>query len=107
APAESVFYGSKFFGGPVKYVLAGSGHIAGVVNPPALGKYQYLTNDSLEPPDAAAWLNGATEHEGSRWRDWRAVIQQMESEPVPARKVGEGTCQPIEDAPGSYVRVRA
>ncbi|MBV9637711.1 MAG: class I poly(R)-hydroxyalkanoic acid synthase, partial [Methylobacteriaceae bacterium] len=74
APAESVFYGSKFFGGPVKYVLAGSGHIAGVINPPALGKYQYWTNDSLEAPDVATWLKGASEHKGSWWPDWRAWI---------------------------------
>jgi polyhydroxyalkanoate synthase len=107
APAESVFYGSKFFGGPVKYVLAGSGHIAGVVNPPALGKYQYWTNDSLEAPDVATWLKGATEHKGSWWPDWRVWIEQIDGEHVPARKVGDGPYQPIEDAPGSYVRVRA
>ena len=107
APAKSVFYGSKFFGGPVKYVLAGSGHIAGVVNPPALGKYQYWTNDSLEAPDVATWFKGATEHKGSWWPDWRAWIEQIDGEQVSARKVGEGPYPPIEDAPGSYVRVRA
>src|SRR5579872_6103289 len=107
APAESVFYGSKFFGGPVKYVLSGSGHIAGVVNPPSGNKYQYWTNDSLEAPDVATWLKGASEHKGSWWPDWRAWIEQLDGEQVPARNVGEGPYPPIEDAPGSYVRVRA
>ena len=107
APAESVFLGSKFFGGPTKYVLAGSGHIAGVVNPPALRKYQYWTNDDLDAPDVAAWLKGATEHKGSWWPDWRAWIETIDSEQVPARVVGSGPLKPIEDAPGSYVRVRA
>src|SRR5687768_12620572 len=71
APAESVLYGSQFFGGPVKYVLSGSGHIAGVVNPPASGKYQYWTNDNIKDTTLANWLKGAQEHKGSWWPDWR------------------------------------
>ena len=73
APAESVLYGSQFFGGPVKYVLSGSGHIAGVVNPPAGGKYQYWTNDNIRDVTLADWLKNATEHKGSWWPDWRAM----------------------------------
>jgi polyhydroxyalkanoate synthase len=106
APAESVLYGSQFFGGPVKYVLSGSGHIAGVVNPPASGKYQYWTNDNIRDIKLADWLKGAQEHKGSWWPDWRQWLESLDPEKVPARAVGE-VLPPIEDAPGSYVRVRA
>ena len=71
APADSVLYGSQFFGGPVKYVLSGSGHIAGVVNPPSSGKYQFWTNDNIRDVTLADWLKGAQEHKGSWWPDWR------------------------------------
>jgi polyhydroxyalkanoate synthase len=107
APAESVLLGSKFFGGPVKFVLSGSGHIAGVINPPSLKKYQYWINDSLEAETVGEWLNGAVEHKGSWWPDWRDWLGALEPEQVPARRVGDGPRPPIEDAPGSYVRVRA
>jgi polyhydroxyalkanoate synthase len=107
APADSVLYGSQFFGGPVKYVLSGSGHIAGVVNPPAADKYQYWTNDNTEDIKLADWIKGATEHKGSWWPDWRAWLESIDAETVPARAVGSEEMPPIEDAPGSYVRVRA
>jgi polyhydroxyalkanoate synthase subunit PhaC len=107
APAESVLYGSKFFGGPVKYVLSGSGHIAGVVNPPALKKYQYWTNDNLEAENLAEWMKSAEEHKGSWWPDWREWLGSLDPEEVPARQVEAGPLPPIESAPGSYVRVRA
>ena len=107
APADSVLYGSQFFGGPVKYVLSGSGHIAGVVNPPSLGKYQYWTNDSIKDVTLAQWLKGASEHKGSWWPDWQQWLQSIDPEQVPARAVGTAAMPPIEDAPGSYVRVRA
>jgi polyhydroxyalkanoate synthase len=107
APAESVLYGSQFFGGPVKYVLSGSGHIAGVVNPPSGGKYQFWTNDSIKDVTLADWIKGAQEHKGSWWPDWRAWLESIDAEQVPARAVGSETMPPIEDAPGSYVRVRA
>jgi polyhydroxyalkanoate synthase len=106
APAESVLYGSQFFGGPVKYVLSGSGHIAGVVNPPALGKYQYWTNDNIQDTTLADWLKGAQEHPGSWWLDWRAWLAGIDAEQVPARAVGSEVLPAIEDAPGSYVKVR-
>jgi polyhydroxyalkanoate synthase len=107
APADSVLYGSQFFGGPVKYVLSGSGHIAGVVNPPASGKYQYWTNDNNRDVTLTDWLKGAEEHQGSWWPDWREWFQTIDPEEVPAREVGAAALPPIEDAPGSYVRVRA
>jgi polyhydroxyalkanoate synthase len=107
APAESVLYGSQFFGGPVKYVLSGSGHIAGVVNPPASGKYQYWTNDNIQDTTLADWLRGAQEHKGSWWPDWRAWLASIDAEEVPARAVGSEALPAIEDAPGSYVKVRA
>ena len=107
APAESVLYGSQFFGGPVKYVLSGSGHIAGVVNPPASNKYQYWTNDNIKDVNVAEWMKGAVEHKGSWWPDWRQWLGELDPEEVPARAVGSEALPPIEDAPGSYVRVRA
>jgi polyhydroxyalkanoate synthase len=107
APADSVLYGSQFFGGPVKYVLSGSGHIAGVVNPPASGKYQYWTNDNIQDVKLADWIKHATEHKGSWWPDWRQWLEGIDAEQVPARAVGTAAMPPIEDAPGSYVRVRA
>jgi polyhydroxyalkanoate synthase len=107
APADSVLYGSQFFGGPVKYVLSGSGHIAGVVNPPSSGKYQFWTNDNIRDVTLSDWLKGAQEHKGSWWPDWREWLESIDAEQVPARAVGTEALPPIEDAPGSYVRVRA
>ncbi|MBO4224538.1 alpha/beta hydrolase [Bradyrhizobium neotropicale] len=107
APAESVLYGSQFFGGPVKYVLSGSGHIAGVVNPPAANKYQYWTNDNIKDAKLSDWLKSAKEHKGSWWPDWREWLESIDAETVPARAVGSEALPPIEEAPGSYVRVRA
>jgi polyhydroxyalkanoate synthase subunit PhaC len=107
APADSVLYGSQFFGGPVKYVLSGSGHIAGVVNPPSSNKYQYWLNDNIRDVSLSDWIKGAKEHKGSWWPDWREWLGAIDAEEVPARGVGSDTQPPIEDAPGSYVRVRA
>jgi polyhydroxyalkanoate synthase len=107
APADSVLYGSQFFGGPVKYVLSGSGHIAGVVNPPSSGKYQFWTNDNIKDMTLADWLKGAQEHKGSWWPDWHGWLAGIDCEEVPARAVGTEAMPPIEDAPGGYVRVRA
>jgi polyhydroxyalkanoate synthase len=105
APAKSVFVGSKFFGGPVRYVLSGSGHIAGVVNPPAKGKYQYWTGG---PPvgELEKWQAEAEEHPGSWWPDWLTWLRTIDSTEVKARKPGNKKYRPLEDAPGSYVKVR-
>jgi polyhydroxyalkanoate synthase len=107
APADSVLHGSQFFGGPVKYVLAGSGHIAGVINPPASGKYQYWINDNIRDISLADWMKAAQEHKGSWWPDWRSWLGQIDAEEVEARGIGSDALPPIEDAPGSYVKVRA
>jgi polyhydroxyalkanoate synthase len=107
APAKSAFLGSKFFGGPVRFVLAGSGHIAGVVNPPGKGKYQYWTGGKAGSGTLEAWLNKATEHPGSWWPDWFEWIKAQDATQVPARAPGGGKLKPIEDAPGRYVKVKA
>jgi len=107
APARSVLYGSQFFGGPVKYVLAGSGHIAGVVNPPAAGKYQYWTSEKSTADSLEAWLETAQEHAGSWWPHWREWLGSLDPEEVPARQVGTADFPPLEDAPGSYVMVKS
>jgi polyhydroxyalkanoate synthase len=107
APAKSVLLGSKFFGGPVKYVLSGSGHIAGVVNPPDKKKYQYWTGARPRSANLDGWLAKATEHPGSWWPDWLAWLKAQDPTEVPARVPGDGKLKPIEDAPGSYVRMQA
>jgi len=107
APAKSAFLGSKFFGGPVRFVLAGSGHIAGVVNPPNKVKYQYWTGGKAGTGTLEAWLKKAEEHPGSWWPDWIAWIKSHGAEEVAAREPGSGTLAPIEDAPGRYVKVRS
>jgi polyhydroxyalkanoate synthase len=106
APPKSVLLGSKFFGGPVRFVLAGSGHIAGVVNPPDRKKYQYWTGPRPRSADLDKWLAKATEHPGSWWPDWLAWLKDQDATEVPAREPGGGVLTPIEDAPGSYVRLR-
>jgi len=86
-------------------VLAASGHIAGVVNPPDSGKYNHWINTDL-PPDAESWFQGATEMSGSWWPDWQRWITSLDKTQVKARQPGDGKLKPIEDAPGSYVAVR-
>ena len=90
--------------GPVRFVLGGSGHIAGIINPPIKNKYGYWTNDTIEEePDN--WLANANYTEGSWWPDWQNWIKKHAGEKIPARKPGT-KLKPIEDAPGSYVKVR-
>jgi polyhydroxyalkanoate synthase subunit PhaC len=106
APALSTFEGARHFGGEVRYVMAGSGHIAGVINPPAHQKYQYWTGgpvgDSFE-----GWVERAEEHKGSWWPDWFAWLERQARERVVARVPGGGKLTPLEDAPGTYVKVKA
>jgi polyhydroxyalkanoate synthase len=104
APAKSVFIGSRLFGGPVTYVLAGSGHIAGVINPPDRPKYQYWTNDK-RTATLEAWFEGATEHPGSWWPHYAEWLAKHSGGKVPARTPG-AMLGVIEDAPGSYVKVK-
>jgi len=107
APAKSVMVGSKCFGGDVRFVVAGSGHIAGVVNPPAKRKYQYWTGPKPRNADINGWLAKAKEHPGSWWPDWLLWITRQSPTEVPARIPGTGGLKPIEDAPGSYVKVKS
>ncbi len=110
APAESVWRLREHFSGPIRFILAGSGHIAGVVNPPDSGKYQYWTNDDPDVTTLSAFREGATEHPGSWWPDWAQWLQNEASKRVKAT----GKRQPgklksdtvIEDAPGRYVMSR-
>ncbi len=106
APLASVFRVGRFLGGPTRLVVAGSGHIAGVINPPEARKYQHWTNDK-ETGSVEEWMAGATEHSGSWWPDWAKWIGSRSGGEVKARPVGSGKLKPIEDAPGSYVRVSA
>ena len=105
APARSVFLGCRFFGGEVDYVMAGSGHIAGVVNPPAAKKYQHWTGGKPEG-DFESWVAKATENPGSWWPHWQAWIEKQDASTTKARKPGGTKLKPIADAPGEYVRVR-
>ncbi|MET0539465.1 MAG: class I poly(R)-hydroxyalkanoic acid synthase [Xanthobacteraceae bacterium] len=106
APAKSVLLGTKHFGGKLRFVLAGSGHIAGVVNPPEKMKYQYWTGPRPKSSNVETWLNKAKEHPGSWWPDWIKWLKQHDPTEVPARPPGAGRLPPIEDAPGRYVLVR-
>jgi polyhydroxyalkanoate synthase len=102
APALSVFRGSKLFGGPVRLVMAGSGHIAGVVNPPAKKKYQFWSGGTGST--LADWMASATEAPGSWWPDWAAWLAAYSGAKIPARDPASGPLKPLEDAPGSFVK---
>lgn len=98
---QATYDGAKLFGGPVRFLLGGSGHNAGVINPPAANKHGYWTNEKM-PETAEQWMEGATRHEGSWWPDWQAWLVRDGVDRVEARK----PMNEIEPAPGSYVRMR-
>ena len=106
APWKSTYAATQLYKGPVKFVLAASGHIAGVINPPGSGKYGYWTNDTL-PSRPDEWLGRAAYHEGSWWPAWETWVGQYAGGEVPARQPGAGKLKAIEDAPGSFAKVRA
>jgi polyhydroxyalkanoate synthase len=106
APWASTYTATQIYRGKTTFVLAGSGHIAGIVNPPSAEKYGYWTNPEL-PPDPKDWLDGAEQHPGSWWPHWRDWNAAHSGKKVAARHPGDGGLAPIEDAPGSYVRMRA
>ena len=110
APWRSTYRGTQLLGTPehrhTRFVLAASGHIAGIVNPPVGGKYSHWVNDAL-PPTPEEWLEGAQEMAGSWWPDWQRWVTADAVDTVPARVPGEGKLPAIEDAPGSYVLVKA
>ncbi len=101
----ATYAGAKLFGGDTRFVLGGSGHNAGVINPPSANKHGYWTNDAL-PDSPQAWMDSATKSDGSWWPAWQAWLTGLDGETVPARKPGAGKLKAIEAAPGSYVRAR-
>jgi polyhydroxyalkanoate synthase len=106
APWKATYVATQLYKGETQFTLAGSGHIAGIVNPPSAGKYCYWTNPE-NPPTCDEWLAGATQHEGSWWPAWMEWIARHSGRKVNARNPGDGDAKPIEDAPGSYVKVRS
>jgi polyhydroxyalkanoate synthase len=106
APWKSTYKGARLFGGKTRFVVAASGHIAGVVNPPEGGKYNHFINDNMVE-DADEWFAGATEVSGSWWPDWQHWVTSFDKTRVPARIPGKGKVKAIEAAPGSYVKVLA
>jgi polyhydroxyalkanoate synthase len=106
APAKSVFIGAKQFGGPVEFVMAGSGHIAGVVNPPDKVKYQYWTAPKAAADTLEDWMGMAKEHPGSWWPHWTDWLARHSGNWTLPREPGEKTGA-IEAAPGSYVKVKS
>jgi polyhydroxyalkanoate synthase len=105
APWRSTYAGARLFSGPVRFVLGGSGHIAGIVNPPAANKYSYWAHAKL-PAAPEDWLNSATQQPGSWWPDWAGWVAQQGGGKVTARIPGKGRLKALEDAPGAYVRMR-
>ncbi len=108
-PPASVYKATGIYGGENRFVLAGSGHIAGVVNPPAAKKYMHWTNDAATASPPATlddWIKGADEHAGSWWPDWHQWLKAKSGKRIPARDPGSKKHKPIEDAPGSYVKQR-
>ena len=105
APWKSTFAGAKLFGGNVRFVLGGSGHIAGIVNPPVANKYCFWANDELTH-EAESWLQNADRFDGSWWSDWSVWISSQGSRTVNARKIRNNRTKPFEDAPGSYAKLR-
>ena len=106
APWKSTYEGAKLFAGKVRFVLGGSGHIAGIVNPPEKNKYGYCVGPQKLPVDPEQWLAKAKQHEGSWWGDWHNWMTSMSAAQVPAREPGSGALAALEDAPGSYVKKR-
>jgi polyhydroxyalkanoate synthase len=109
APPESVWKLTQHFTGPVRFILAGSGHIAGVVNPPSSGKYQYWTCEESNVTSLNAFVEQSHETAGSWWPDWFQWLCTLDNETVPAtreRIPGKGNLKAIEDAPGRYVKSR-
>ena len=106
APWKTTYAGTQVLGGKSRFVLSGSGHIAGMVNPPSANKYGYWTNDKL-PADPEDWFAAAKQHDGSWWDNWRQWVEPFLGREVPARVPGKGKLKVIEAAPGTYARIRA
>jgi polyhydroxyalkanoate synthase len=102
APWRACYAATQYLGGPVEFVLGGSGHIAGIVNPPTRTKYGYRTNQR-NPADPDDWIAGARQHNGSWWPHWVQWLAALGDQQVAARSVGNSEYPPLIDAPGSYV----
>jgi polyhydroxyalkanoate synthase len=108
APWKSTYAATQLYKGPMKFVLAASGHIAGVVNPPAAKKYNHWINTAKSlPASPDDWLAGAESQPGSWWPEWQKWVSAFSDGLVPARKPGDHKVKPLDDAPGSYVKVRS
>ena len=105
APWKSTYRATQIYGGKIRFVLSASGHIAGIVNPPAAGKYCHWINTDT-PADPDAWLENAEQHDGSWWPDWQKWVKKFGGAKVAARQPGGKGHKPVEDAPGSYAKVR-
>jgi polyhydroxyalkanoate synthase len=105
APWKATYRGPFAMKGDSRFVLSGSGHIAGMINPPP-GKYPHWVNDA-RPDDPEDWLKDATQREGSWWSDWDQWLESFKGKPVAARVPGKGKLKVLGDAPGSYVRITA
>ena len=106
APWKSAYAATQLYGGPIRFVLSASGHVAGVVNPPAKNKYNFWTAEE-NPESAEAWLATAVATDGSWWKDWAKWMTGQGGKKVEARVPGKGALQPIEDAPGSYAKINS
>jgi polyhydroxyalkanoate synthase len=106
APWKSTYLGARRFAGPVRFVLGGSGHIAGIVNPPVANKYGYWVGGAALPETSDEWMSKAKQNEGSWWNDWQAWVTKLDSARVPARDPAKGKLKVIEDAPGSFAKLR-
>ncbi|MBL6852908.1 MAG: class I poly(R)-hydroxyalkanoic acid synthase [Alphaproteobacteria bacterium] len=113
APYRSIFKTTRLFRGPIRFILAGSGHIAGVINAPVAKKYQYWTNEKYDgdlkpyPKKVEDWVAGAIEHPGSWWPDWDAWLSRQSGKKIAARRPGDGKLKTLGDAPGAYVKIKA
>ena len=106
-PWKSTYAHTRLYSGPVRFVLAASGHIAGIINPPAADKYCHWI-DAKKPKKPDTWLKGATRHDGSWWPDWHKwLTRHAGQKTVAARVPGDGGLAVIGDAPGVYVQARA
>ena len=103
APWQSTYSGARMFGGKTRFILGGSGHIAGIINPPGANKYNYRVTDEL-PEDGEAWAKQAAVNAGSWWPEWDRWVRALDNAQVPARVPGQGKLAAIEDAPGTYVK---
>jgi polyhydroxyalkanoate synthase len=106
APWKSTYAATQLYKGPVKFVLAASGHIAGVVNPPGQGKYGHWESTAV-PRSPDDWLEGAAFDQDSWWPTWEKWVSEFSGGDVPARHPGDGKLKPLEDAPGSYVLMKS